>query len=207
MSQSAQIIDLDSRREQHRFGWSTLAMLNSSPCKRDAAAMYARLGLHPILIHGVTEAGTCTCGRTSCAAIGKHPMMKGWQSLPLDLDGLDDAFNDMTGNWRYNIGLRMGMQPGGFRLVAIDVDGPRSLLEVLEAKHGALPPTLTATSGKGIHLIYKLRDDAATPKNRVKLSPGVDVRSEGGQIVAAPSAHASGRRYRWLDAREPAVLP
>ncbi|MEI9940200.1 MAG: bifunctional DNA primase/polymerase [Pseudomonadota bacterium] len=36
---------------------------------------------------------------------------------------------------------------------------------------------------------------------------GVDIRSEGGQIVAAPSVHASGRPYRWFDAREPAVLP
>lgn len=183
--------------------WHALAWISQTD-SRDAIRLYTKAGLHPIAIHGVTENGTCTCGRSSCGAIGKHPVSAGWQSAALDLNALDEA---LIANWRLNVGLRMGMQPGGFRLVTVDVDGPRELLAPLEKSLGPLPPTLTATSGKGMHLIYKLRDDAATPKNRVKLSPGVDIRSEGGQIVAAPSVHVSGCRYRWLDAREPAVLP
>jgi putative DNA primase/helicase len=190
----AEVIDL---------GW-----LGSSPCKRDAVTMYARLGLHPILIHGVTEAGTCTCGRTSCAAIGKHPVNKGWQSAPLDLDALDDALNDLTGNWRYNVGLRMGQQPSGVVLVCVDVDGPRSLLEPLEAEEGMpFPPTLTAKTSRGFHLIYRWPEGREPPTNRAGLAPHVDVRAVGGQIVAPPSQHVSGDRYKWIDTREPAVLP
>ena len=183
--------------------WRALAWIAQTD-KRDAIRMYVKAGLHPIAIHGVAESGACTCRRPSCGVIGKHPVSAGWQTAPLDLNALDEA---LIANWRLNIGLRMGMQPRGFRLVTVDVDGRRDLLAPLEERLGPLPPTLTATSGKGMHLIYRLRDDAATPKNRVKLSPGVDIRSEGGQIVAAPSVHASGRPYRWIDAREPAVLP
>ena len=184
--------------------WRALAWLSQTDA-RDAIRMYARAGLHPIAIHGVSEDGSCTCGRADCGkSSGKHPVEASWQSKPFDLGALDALLLE---NWRFNVGLRMGPQPGGFRLVTVDVDGDRTLLTPLEEKLGPLPPTLTATSGNGLHMIYRLRDDAATPRNRVKLSAGIDIRSEGGQIVAAPSVHASGRRYRWIDAREPAVLP
>jgi hypothetical protein len=34
-------------------------------------------------------------------------------------------------------------------------------------------------------------------KNRVGLLPGIDIRGDGGYIVAPPSLHPSGRRYQW----------
>lgn len=186
------------------FDWGSLSM--PSDC-RDFAHRYVRLGLHPILLYGVRDDGACMCGGRHEKAensIGKHPVGAEWQTRPVDLPGIERA---LVRDWRHNIGLRMGTQPCGWRLVAIDVDGPRSLLEPLEAKWGALPETLTATSGKGMHLVYRLRDGAAMPKNATKIAPGVDIRSEGGQIVVAPSRHRLGSQYRWLNAREPAVLP
>ncbi|HEU4544635.1 MAG TPA: bifunctional DNA primase/polymerase [Jiangellaceae bacterium] len=194
---------IEARRGQHNprpHGWHDLHYISITD-KLDAIRIYARQGLHPILIHGVRD-GRCTCGRHPCAAIGKHPVHAGWQRAALDLDALDRDLRDS----HYSIGLRTGRQPSGLVLVCIDCDGERSLLEPLEAKFGKLPPTLTASSGKGLHLIYRF-EGKGPPKNRVRLSAGVDVRSEGGQIVAAPSLHASGRRYRWIDIREPAVLP
>jgi len=189
-------------------GWDDLGWISMTD-KRDAVSIYARLGLHPFLLWGVDENGVCLCG--DCAAEsnsrGKHPKFGKWQKAALDVAALYDALNDVTGEWRLNIGLRMGAQNDGSRLVTIDVDGPRSLLAPLEEKHGALPPTLTASTGKGLHLVYRLRPDAASPKNKVSLSDGIDVRSEGGFVVAAPSMHYSGRRYRWIDIREPTVLP
>lgn len=188
-------------------GWERLRWVALTD-KIDAVLMYARLGLHPILLYGITETGRCTCGDphegSAKNSIGKHPIGGEWQKKPLDVPTL---CADLDRDWRRNIGLRMGKQPSGLTLVCIDVDGPRELLDPLEAKRGKLPPTLTATSGKGLHMIFRLSDGARVPKNRTRIAEGIDVRSEGGQIVAAPSTHYSGRKYRWLTVMEPAVLP
>src|SRR5271154_4150899 len=106
MARAAKIIDMSAhRRAAVPADWSRLGMLNSSLCPRDAVAMYARLGLHPILVHGVAENGTCTCGRSSCDTIGKHPVMRGWQSSALNTADIDET---LTERWNLNIGLRMG---------------------------------------------------------------------------------------------------
>jgi hypothetical protein len=34
--------------------------------------------------------------------------------------------------------------------------------------------------------------------NRTNVLPGIDVRGDGGFVVAPPSAHASGREYTWM---------
>ena len=185
--------------EWHQLGWVSMTD------KLDAIRIYARLGLHPLLLHGLLDDGACTCGRADCdKSRGKHPILKSWQTATLDIDAIDRA---LVNNWRYNIGLRTGLQPCGRALVVVDVDGPRSLLEPLEANHGACPPTLTArTGGAGLHFYYWLKDGVQIG-NRAGVVPHVNFRGFGGQVVAAPSLHLSGRRYEWIDIREPAVLP
>ena len=187
------------------LAWSILGMINSSRCPRDAASMYARLGLHPIRLHGVI-AGKCTCDREECTTrAGKHPTHASWQRRMLVREQLDRA---LTQHWRSNLGLRMGHQPDGSRLICIDVDGPLTLLDPFIERAGKLPPTLTASSGRGYHLYFRLPEGVPMPRNRTALAPGLDIRSEGGQVVAPPSAHyLPGRRYDWLMAMEPAVLP
>lgn len=192
--------------EPRPTAWTDLLM-HDAPGTRDrrcAAAVMAKLGLHPIALHGIAADGGCTCTRgKSCGAAGKHPVVAAWQRLPLDMEELDAM---LASTWRFNLGLRCGPQRNGWNLVALDVDGPRSLLEPLEKKNGKLPPTLTARTGSGgLHLIYRVPPDRKIG-NRVKLAPGVDVRADGGQIVVSPSRHRSGTSYQWLDAREPAEL-
>jgi len=203
----AEIIPLDvaRRRRSTPDPWSQLGWIASSHDKRDAAALYIKAWLHPIPIHGVTEDGACTCHKgADCPAAGKHPCDRGWQTAELDARALDDRLRD---DWRLNLGLRMGLQPGGFSLVALDVDGDLSLLDPLIAELGPLPETLTARTGRGgWHLIFRVREGVQI-KNRVRLAPGVDVRSTGGQIVVAPSMHRSGNRYTWTACRSPEVLP
>jgi hypothetical protein len=214
MSASAGVLRLEAWRDQHGVlhralrplgprsrGWHDLLDANQSDA-RDAAAIIARLGGFPIAVHGVRRDGSCTCDRRDCGAVGKHPVEAAWQKRALNLKQLDGMLRE---RWELNLGWRMGPQPGGFVLVAIDVDGPRSLLEPVEAEHGPMPLTLTATTARGCHLLYRVPPDQ-TLRNRVRLAPGVDVRAAGGMIVVSPSNHASGARYRWTVAREPEGL-
>ena len=97
-----------------------------------------------------------------------------------------------------NIGLRL---PKG--TVGIDVDcydgkpGAPTLADA-EARWGALPPTWVSTSrtdGSGIHL-YQAPENLDWPGI---LGPGVEIIHWANRfIVAAPSLHHTGNRYRWI---------
>lgn len=85
-------------------------------------------------------------------------------------------------------------------LFALDVDpthGGDDTLADLEAEHGPLPLTVTNLTGSGgAHYLFRWPGfNPGTGAGR--LGPGLDIRAEGGQIVAPPSFHPSGRRYEW----------
>ena len=72
--------------------------------------------------------------------------------------------------------------------------------------HGGIPRTLTASTGRGLHLFFrhpggKIANQAGT------ISPGVDVRGDGGYVVGVPSAHCSGKPYLWNIDDEVAEVP
>jgi len=102
-----------------------------------------------------------------------------------------------------NIGLCTGSD-----FWALDVDSPHGTtsLAKLEAEYGALPSTLEQrTGGGGRHLLFKM-PHGVTIKNSVsKVATGIDVRGKGGYIIVAPSKHASGRSYEWVDEECPIV--
>jgi hypothetical protein len=105
-----------------------------------------------------------------------------------------------------NVALVTGARAG---LVVLDVDpghgGTESLAE-LEARHGALEPTVEAlTGGGGRHLYFA--HPGGEVRNRTGLAPGLDLRGDGGLIVAPPSLHPGGRRYLWRDGRVPGQVP
>ena len=102
-----------------------------------------------------------------------------------------------------NIGIITGGKSGVF---ALDVDAKSNGLLTLrdfEATHGVLPVTPTQrTGGGGLHYLFRYPQGVVI-KNAANLAPGIDVRGEGGVIVAAPSLHASGKLYCWLEGRPP----
>lgn len=99
-------------------------------------------------------------------------------------------------------------------LVVVDVDprhGGDASLRALERAHGALPVTVEAiTGGGGRHLYFA--HPGRTVRNQVAVAPGIDLRGDGGYVVAPPSVHPSGQRYAWVAGRTPeettlALLP
>ena len=82
-------------------------------------------------------------------------------------------------------------------------------LKELQAEHGRLPKTVTVQTGKGRHRYFRC-DGARVGNSAGRLGKGIDIRGEGGYVVAAGSVHASGATYRFVDGRgldEIAVAP
>lgn len=96
-----------------------------------------------------------------------------------------------------NIAIQTGERSG---IVAIDIDPKNGgSLKSLEKVFGALPETLTfRTRSGGRHLIYAYPENAGDLRNPTgKLATGVDVRANGGYIVAPTSyvedEHGAGK--------------
>lgn len=106
-----------------------------------------------------------------------------------------------------NVAIVTGAVSG---IIVLDVDpqhGGDASLRRLEARHGPLPPTLEAMTGGGGRHIY-FAHPGGVVYNKVGLLPGIDLRGDGGYVVAPPSLHASGVRYAWASqATAPDPLP
>ena len=100
------------------------------------------------------------------------------------------------------IGIVTGTVSG---LVVLDVDvrhGGDVALQQLEREHARLPTTVECwTGGGGRHLYFA--HPGGFVRNKVGLAPGIDIRADGGYVVAPPSLHASGLRYVWVEGRAP----
>jgi hypothetical protein len=107
-----------------------------------------------------------------------------------------------------NIGIATGTVSGIFVLDIDGEDGEGSLLK-LESEHGALPPTIEAITGKGRHCYFRIAAKRKIGNSAGQIGVGLDVRGDGGYVIAPPSIHPSGRPYAWsVDAtRDFAVAP
>ena len=124
----------------------------------------------------------------------KGPTMPKWpQHATRDHDQIHEWFK--TG--RKSLAIATGVDS---RLLVVDVDGPegQAWFDSL-----GLPETRMQRTGRGKH--YLFASDKPF-KNRTKLFPEVDIRSDGGCIMAAPSPHPSGVCYE-MDATPIAPLP
>jgi putative DNA primase/helicase len=175
---------------------------------REAALRLAARGLPVLPLHtpddkapvGQTADGTpsggCSCWKPECTNTGKHPRTpNGLQGATTD----PEIIRKWWTRWpRANIGIRTGEAlPGGGYLAVLDID-PRNdgdaQIEELEAEHGALPDTVTvSTGGGGWHYYMKSEE----PVSGRKIGKGIDLKGLGGYVIAPPSLHASGRRYGW----------
>ncbi len=174
-----------------------------------AALWYAAEGWAVLPIHWVEQvngSAQCSCGKQDCGSVGKHPLLH---------HGSKDATKDETAirawweKWpKANVGIATGSVSGIWVLDVDSKSGGHESLRELEATHGRLPYSpLVITGSDGQH--YYFRFDPGNPvKNRQGLVPGIDVRGEGGYVLAPPSIHKCGKNYKWeIDNRPTAVRP
>ena len=150
-------------------------------------------------VHGINEDGFCTCGNTNCTNAGKHPASP---------NGRTDATKDMKrlGElWDKRINLNGGIATGnesGIFVIDIDGDDGIASFNELTEQHGNFPHTLTSKTARGFHIIMRLPEGLKV-KSRTGLAKGIDVRGEGGYIVAPNSTHKSGHVYSFIDDTAP----
>jgi hypothetical protein len=148
-----------------------------------AALAYAdKLGwpVFPVTCRGKAPAIPAGRGGRGCldATTDRDAIVHWWRAMP-----------------EANVGVAMGPAAG---LWCLDIDprhdGDESLLELVR-EHGPLPETVEQlTGGGGRHLLFRYDERV---RNRPGFKPGLDAKTAGGYIVAAPSVHPCGRAYVW----------
>lgn len=186
------------------------------------ALNYARAGYDVLPLHGITtpapadvvaewRAGKldkkaaqaraqCTCGARPCSSPGKHPRLGSIDEATRNEKQIKVWFQNPK--VPTNVGIRL--PPGQ---LAIDFDlyvkGVAEKLDGMRVR--GLPDTLTQESGSGgLHLIYA--DDISDGYgSKFGGANGIDLIHHGHRyLVAAPSEHWTGSRYRWVTDSDPA---
>jgi hypothetical protein len=153
-----------------------------------AARWYARRGLH---VHPLRPRS-------------KLPLLPEWQRRATTEA---DTLAAWWARWPdAGIGIATGAASG---VIVVDVDprhGGDDSLHDVEREHGELPATWRClTAGGGVH-VYLAHPGGAVG-NRAGLWPGVDVRGDGGYVVAPPTELEEARRYRWQLGAAPHETP
>ena len=160
--------------------------LSEKPFKKiEQALKYLEMGYSVIPLHGVNS-GRCTCGKQDCKSTGKHPNLTTWQKYQKER-----ATKEEIEQWFLsdnNVGIVTGKISG---ITVLDIDSHKAF--EFAAKQG-LDNAPWVKTGKGYHFYYAYDDGH---RNFAKKWDGIDLRSEGGLVVAPPSIHASGTEYEW----------
>jgi hypothetical protein len=143
----------------------------------------------------------------------------GWRTFPLGANsklpaikgghGFKDASSDIAQieEWAKtypgcNIGIATGETSG---IVVVDIDprngGSSTMVDLFKKGH-VFPPSPEAITGNGgKHLFYQYPPGLKASKDR--LGPGIDIKSDGGYVVGAPSRigpseQGPGGEYKWV---------
>jgi len=165
-----------------RNDWATVAELERKMARLDqpatpppilnAALWYAQAGLHVFPLQARQKV--------------PHFGTRGCKEATADMDQIRAWFRKWPDS---NLGIATG------HLVdVIDIDGQVGVKEWAEME--TLPEVVGAVSTPrdgGTHLYVKPMGIG----NKAGFMPGIDLRGDGGYVVAPPSVNAVGRNYRW----------
>lgn len=173
------------------------------------ALLYAHIGFAVLPLYSI-RGNECTCWKKDkCdTGKGKHPIAE------LVPSGVTDATKDANIIRRWwnlypeaNVGIATG---GDSRLLVLDIDGDageEALFEITK-QYGPLPDTARQiTGGAGLHYVFRYPSSHSIKNSASQIGDHIDVRGEGGYIVAHPSIHRTGNRYIWEVECDPQTMP
>ncbi len=98
-----------------------------------------------------------------------------------------------------NVGVACGERSG---IVVLDIDKDKEgyeSLTTLQNKYGKLPESPVSKTGSGgEHIFFKYPKGVDIRNSAGKLGKGLDIRANGGYVVAPPSLHPNGNSYEWV---------
>ena len=127
----------------------------------------------------------------------KRPLIEDWPNKAT----WDEAqIREWWGKWpKANIGIATGRYRDGYFCV-LDFDPRNGGNWYADAPKEDLPDTwVVHTGGGGRHYYYKTR----VPLRGAKVEEGVDLKGEGGYVLAPPSIHPDGGEYMWEEGAAP----
>lgn len=154
-----------------------------------------RLGLSVIAIHAP---GMPLPTGTEEDQAGKMPLIP-WKEYQTRLP-TEEEVQARWNRWpNANIGVVTGAVSG---VLVLDVDGKEGAESLKQ--FAPVPVTWRSTTGRGEHLWFK--HPGGVIRNFARRLPGLDLRGDGGFVVAPPSTHRLGSRYGWTIPPEEAEL-
>jgi putative DNA primase/helicase len=126
---------------------------------------------------------------------GKIPLINDWPNVATSDPGRIAAW---LRQWPgMNVGIATGMKSG---IVVLDIDprhGGDETLALLQREHGDVQTWAALTGGGGQHMYFRHPGTHPINNSAGIVGQGLDIRGDGGFVVAPPSLHSCGRPYAW----------
>jgi hypothetical protein len=160
---------------------------------------WAMFPLHPI--EPGPDGPRCGCGNPSCKDVGKHPALKwsevkaGEKSRHPDYHSRECDCGACPNRETFGFGIATGERSG---LVVVDIDEtkcPGALARWEAFCGGECPLTYTVQTGSGGWHFYFEWPGFSVGNSGGAIGEGIDIRGDGGYVVAPGSPHKSGGRY------------
>jgi len=142
---------------------------------------------------------------------GKEPLIP-WKQYQERLPTEEELERWFGNEKEANVGIVTGRVSRN--LVVIDFDSEVKFKKFVErlksARKGlqiAISNTWIVKTGKGYHVYLRLPNAELVPRTKVRLAEGIDLKAEGGYVVAPPSVHPSGKRYEFVKVENEALGP
>jgi Bifunctional DNA primase/polymerase, N-terminal len=124
----------------------------------------------------------------------KKPLIK-WEELQTRLPSKKEILEWWLKYPDANVGIITGKVSN---LAVIDIDDPKIDNETIKGIEQYLEPPACVTPRGGRHLYFRYPKDTDL-RNATSIIPKVDIRAEGGYVVAPPSTDSKGNIYKWFD--------